>query len=125
MTTSQPSSGDLWVIRLSRHMSRCVAMQVQEWSAFDKYSLGNQLIRATDSIGLNISEGYARTHLKERLHFFSIAKGSLEEALFAIRCARDRHLIMKVDAANLSGLLIKLSRAIIALEQKLKDPAVP
>jgi four helix bundle protein len=86
----------------------------------DRDNLGDQLIRATDSIGLNISEGYARVHLRERLQFFAIASGSLEEALFAVRRARERSLFSRIEASDISGLLIKLSRAIDAFTLTLK-----
>jgi four helix bundle protein len=33
---------------------------VNSWNSFEKYSIGTQLVRAADSISLNISEGYGR-----------------------------------------------------------------
>jgi four helix bundle protein len=123
MISSRPIPGHLWIVQLSEHLNVRVALYIQKWPAFDKRTIGDQLIRATDSIGLNISEGYARVHLKERLQFFSIARGSLEEALFAIRRARDRGLLSRLDAGTLSGLLMNLGKALNTFEQTIRSKA--
>jgi len=123
MTVSHPIPGFLWITQLAEQLNLRIARHVQEWPTFEKESLGDQLVRATDSIGLNISEGYVRVHLKERLHFLSIADGSVEEALFAIRRARDRELLSRLDAWTLSNLLIKMSRALNAFASALRKTA--
>jgi four helix bundle protein len=43
-------------------------------------SLAEQLERAVDSIGINISEGYGRLHGRERARFYEFALGSAREA---------------------------------------------
>ena len=119
MTLLRPIPGFLWIVQLAEQINVRAASHIRNWPTFDKESIGDQLIRAADSIGLNISEGYARTHLRERLHFLSIANGSIEEALFATRRARDRQLLSRLDASILSGLLIKLSTALNAFVKTL------
>ena len=121
MGSNRLLSGDLWIVQLAEQISSRVSRQVHNWKPFDKFGLGNQLTRAVDSIGLNISEGYARAHLKERLQFFSIAEGSMEEALFAIRQARERELLSRLEASILCGLLLKLGKAQKALTVALKN----
>jgi four helix bundle protein len=113
-------SGYLWIVQLAEQISLKAGHHVRTWPSFDKAGLGDQLVRAADSIGLNLSEGYARFHPKERLHFISIAQGSLEETLFAVRQARDRGLLTRLDASILSGLLIRLSEALRSFAQGLK-----
>jgi four helix bundle protein len=119
MASPRPIPGYLWTLQLAENLNVRIAPLVRSWPSFDKARLGDQLYRAVDSIGLNISEGYARTHLKERVHFLSMASGSVEESLFAIRRARDRELISRLEASILSGLLIKLSNAIDSLVRAL------
>jgi four helix bundle protein len=109
---SRPIPGRLWIIRAAEHLSNRAHALAKDWQPFDRDSIGDQLVRATDSIGLNLSEGYARVHKKERLHFYSWAQGSVEEALFALRRARDRGLSTPLVAADLSGLFVILSKAI-------------
>jgi four helix bundle protein len=120
MSTPRPIPGFLWIVQLSERINFLAARCVRNWPLSDRDSLGDQLSRAVDSIGLNISEGYARFHLKERLHFLSIANGSLEEALFAVRRARDRELLSPLDASILSGLLIKLRKALDTFTKELE-----
>ncbi len=45
----------------------------------EKYDLTSQIRRSSKSISANIAEGYGRFHYLEKLRFFSIARGSLEE----------------------------------------------
>lgn len=45
----------------------------------EKYALGDQMRRAAVSIPSNIAEGMERSAVKEKLHFLSIAIGSLAE----------------------------------------------
>jgi four helix bundle protein len=42
---------------------------VSKWDSFAKQTLGNQLVRAADSIAANISEGYGRYSFKENKLF--------------------------------------------------------
>jgi four helix bundle protein len=109
---SRPIAGRLWVVQLSENLSGHIQRVTRNWPSEEKEHLKDQLVRSTDSIGSNISEGYARIHIKERMHFISMAQGSLEEALFYLRRARDRELVSKLDASALSGLLVMLSKAI-------------
>jgi four helix bundle protein len=110
--------GRLWVIRLAETISSRIKRSVNAWPKAEKDRLGDQLVRAVDSIGANISEGYVRIHVKERLHFYSIAQGSLEESLFHIRRAHDRELFTRLEAFTASELLLKLSRALIVFKQR-------
>jgi len=45
----------------------------------EQYGIVSQLRRASSSVMANIAEGNERKSIKERLHFFSIAKTSLSE----------------------------------------------
>lgn len=47
-----------------------------------KKVMGDQFIRATDSVGANIAEGYGRFHYLDRIKFYYNARGSLSEARF-------------------------------------------
>jgi len=107
-----PVTGRLWVIRLSEELGRRIHEITKDWPTSQKEHEGDQLIRATDSIGSNLSEGHARVHIKDRLHFIYMAQGSLEEALFYLRRARERKLVSELESAMLSALLIKLAKAI-------------
>lgn len=49
---------------------------VAAWNQFERDTVGNQLVRAADSIGANTAEGYGRFHFAERIHFLYYARGS-------------------------------------------------
>ena len=53
----------------------------------EKYNLASQLRRSAVSVPLNIAEGYGRYHYLDRLRFFYIARGSLNETLGAFHVA--------------------------------------
>jgi len=66
---------------------------VSAWNYFEKDTIGKQLVRASDSITANISEGFRSFHFKENIHFNYIARGSLFETKTWIDKAVNRNLI--------------------------------
>ena len=53
------------------------------------FGLTSQFRRAAVSIPANIAEGYKRTGLKDKLRFFNIAQGSLEECRYYLKLSLD------------------------------------
>jgi four helix bundle protein len=58
---------------------------------FEKYNLADQLRRAAVSVVLNIAEGYGRYHYLDKIRFFYIARGSLDELLSAFIACKEVH----------------------------------
>ena len=56
---------------------------------------GSQFLRAIDSIGANIAEGFGRYHFKDSIKFYYYARGSNFETKFWLRLLYDRKLIEK------------------------------
>ena len=52
---------------------------VSSWPSFEKFNLGNQIIRAAISIPSNIAEGNSRMSEKDKKRFIEIALGSAFE----------------------------------------------
>ena len=50
-----------------------------DFPEFEKYALRSQFTRAAVSIPANIAEGYKKLGKQDKLRFFNIAQGSLEE----------------------------------------------
>jgi len=71
----------LKVYQISRELSS------KGWEIYGKLSFeqkklfGDQFLRAIDSIGANIAEGYARCHALDQVRFYHIARGSMSEAI--------------------------------------------
>ncbi len=70
---------------------------VIKWGFFIQKTVGNQLVRAVNSISANIAEGYGRYHFKENLNFCYYARGSFEEIKDWLRKGYERNLITKID----------------------------
>ncbi len=45
----------------------------------EKFGITSQLKRAVSSVSANIAEGFGRTSAKDKVHFYTIARGSLFE----------------------------------------------
>ena len=72
--------GDLEIYRLAIELSD-LAWEVYEkmdWQI--KKIIGDQFVRAIDSTGANIAEGYGRFHHRDKIKFYYNARGSLFES---------------------------------------------
>jgi len=80
MTDKYVALRDLLVYRMSVELSDL------GWSIYDnldwkdKKTMGDQFIRAVDSFGANIAEGYGRYHYLDKVKFYYNARASLVEA---------------------------------------------
>jgi four helix bundle protein len=113
---------DLEVYQLAMKIGDEVWKTVATWNHFAKYTLGEQLTEAADSISFNISEGYGRYSYKENIHFCYISRGSLFETITGIKKALNRKLISLSNfenlLQNLNNLLLKLNSYIKYLKGK-------
>ena len=89
-----------------------------KWDVFNKKNLGDQYIRAADSIALNIAEGYGRFHYKENKNFCWYARGSLFETKSANQKSFNRKLITE-EEYNI--LLNKLKHCHLLLNSYIKS----
>jgi len=103
---------DLEVYKLSMEIADEIWDDVLKWAHFPKFTLGEQLIEAADSIAFNISEGYGRYSYKENIHFCYISRGSLFETKTGIKKALNRKLICK---ARFDFLLDKITELLLKL----------
>lgn len=83
----------LEIFQLAKKLSNIVWNCASKWSNFPQKTVGIQLVKAADSIGANIAEGYGRHFYAEKLQFFYYARGSLEETKFWISIAKERKLL--------------------------------
>ena len=68
---------------------------------FEKYALCDQIRRAIVSVPSNLAEGSGRMSIKEQLHFYEIAYGSLMEVYNQLIIATD---LKYIDEDNLNGI---------------------
>ncbi|HKG36675.1 MAG TPA: four helix bundle protein [Solirubrobacterales bacterium] len=88
---------------------------IRDWPNADLWTLGVQLVRAADSVGANIAEGFGRGSNAEENRFLLIARGSANETQHWIERAFARSLIdddsFRVRAAAVCRLVNGLHRA--------------
>ena len=78
------------------------------------FSLVNQMRRAASSITANIAEGYTRIGSKEKLRFYNISQGSLEETRNFIILSKDLGYITSEEKNSLSEQASEVSRMLNA-----------
>ncbi|MCC8096943.1 MAG: four helix bundle protein [Tannerellaceae bacterium] len=78
------------------------------------FSLINQMRRAAISVTANIAEGYIRIGTKEKLHFYNISQGSLEETRNFIILSKDLGYISMEDKEDLYEQASEVSRMLNA-----------
>jgi four helix bundle protein len=74
---------------------------IDTWDYFNKKTIGDQWIKAIDSVAANIAEGHGRYFHKENKNFCRYSRGSLVESKCWLQKAQNRNLITKEQYENL------------------------
>ena len=80
----------------------------------ERFGLCSQFQRAAVSIAANIAEGYKKLRKADKLRFFNISQGSLEECRYYILLSRDLGYIDNTSFDSLNTEIEKVSRFINA-----------
>ncbi len=83
---------------------------VSTWDYFQKDTVGKQIVKSSDSIGANISEGYGRYFYKENLQFCYYARGSLFETKTWLLKSFNRGLISDEKYSELKDKVYSLQK---------------
>ncbi len=67
--------------RTAFELSNYVWDVVLEWESFPKWTVGQQIVEAADSISANIAEGFGRYHKKDKIRHYRYSAGSVKECL--------------------------------------------
>src|SRR3954467_1742411 len=105
---------ELRVYAMAEELADLVWTAVAGWEPFPKSTVGHQLVRAADSVGANIAEGYGRASPLDHQRFIRTARGSLYEVRHFLRRADKRKLIAPEKRAPLQSLLEELLPALNA-----------
>ena len=85
------------------------------------FGLTNQIRRASNSISLNIAEGYSRNSAKAYLIFLNIAQGSLFELESGIILAERLQFAESESLINLFNLITEESKMLRSLMNKIEE----
>jgi four helix bundle protein len=118
---------NLRVYQAAEQLSDELWTLVLTWDRFARDTVGNQLVRAADSVGANIAEGFGRGSFADNKRFIRIARGSLCEVRHFLRRADKRELIpkdrRKSIQAHLSGLPKALNAYLKSIGRTAEDTA--
>ena len=95
----------------------------QRFPSEERYSLTNQLRRASVSVPSNIAEGQARFSQKEFHHFLSMARGSLVEIETQLLIARNLKYLQPAKAEELLATADEIGRILNGLISSIKNRA--
>ncbi|MFH0873888.1 MAG: four helix bundle protein [Candidatus Komeilibacteria bacterium] len=107
--------------KLSYELANIIWSIVADWKLFEKQTIGNQLVRSTDSISSNIAEGWARYYKKDKILFFNYARSSLAECQCWILKAVDRRLIVSDKQKEIDSILLELPKELNGLIKGTKE----
>ena len=103
---------DIDAYKQSFHLSNYVWDLVITWEWFAKKTVGDQFVRAADSISANIAEGFGRYHKKDKIKFYRYSQGSLKESFDWAAKSKKRELINEEQYQYLLVELKKIDSAI-------------
>jgi len=84
-----------------------------------RYSLAEQLRRASVSISSNIAEGHSRRSSKEYSHFLSIARGSKAECEAQLLTCEKLGYLTNEDISNAIGFLSEIGKMLTVMIKKI------
>lgn len=84
---------DLIVWNKAHEMTLCVYQITENFPTAEKFSLMSQIRRSAVSVPSNIVEGQRRKSIKDSLHFYNIAEGSLEELKYQLLLSFDLNFL--------------------------------
>ena len=108
---------DIDAYKTAFNLSNYVWEIVIHWNYFAKNTVGEQFVRATDSISANIAEGFGRYSKKDKIKFFRYSNGSLKESFDWNQKAKVRKLLSDEEYDHIFQELNKLPKGINQLIQ--------
>lgn len=115
---------NLEIYKIARELSKEGWVVYRGMENEHRFALGQQFIRAIDSVGANIAEGFGRYHYLDSVKFYYNARGSLWESKHWTDLLRERDLITgsvhKGMSDKLDLLGVKLNNFIASVKAKAK-----
>ena len=109
---------DLDVYKLAEKLSDNIWYDFDTWSYKVQNTIGYQIIRSSDSIAANITEGYGRYTPADRKKFYRYARGSFEETKAWLRKLIRRKVISGDEIKKYTLLIDELGPKLNAFINK-------
>ncbi len=111
----------LKVYAMSEELADLVWNSAVHWDSFARSTIGHQIVRAADSVGANIAEGYGRASPADHKRFVRTARGSLYETRHFLRRADKRGLLTREQKIRQQVLMKNLLPALNGYLRSLGD----
>jgi four helix bundle protein len=89
---------DLVVWQKAHDFVLCIYKMTSQFPKEERFCLTSQFRRAAISLAANIAEGFSRKTNAEKLRFYNVSQGSLEECRYYLILSKD--LAYHVDSEN-------------------------
>jgi four helix bundle protein len=103
---------DLEVYKTCRSLRKMVQIIVKSFPPEEKYSLKDQITRASRSVTANLAEGYGRFYYKENIAFCRKSRGSIKETQEHLVTAFDEGYITTEDLVKYKELVDQCAKLI-------------
>lgn len=104
---------DAW--KLGHELVLYIYMTSKKFPVEEKFGLSNQIRRATVSITSNIAEGFSRKSSKEKIQFYRMSLGSLDEVHNQSIIAKDLNYISVKDFESSKKLFVTVNKLVNGL----------
>lgn len=111
---AKPNFTNLRIYKLAEELADEIWGIVLKWDYFAKRTIGEQMVRAADSISVNIAEGAGRGSYQDNRRFVLISRGSLYETQNWLRRSYKRKLLTDNEITKLKTIINELSPSLNA-----------
>lgn len=104
---------DLLVWKKAHTLTVRIYQVTGKFPAAERFGLVSQMRRAAVSIPANIAEGFKKRGVRDKLNFYNIAQGSLEELRYFVILSKDLGYL--AETAYLASAIDEVGRMLYAL----------
>src|SRR3989338_7507965 len=110
METKIRTFHDLKVWQESRKLVTAIYKITKSFPKDEQFGITNQLRKASVSIASNIAEGFGRKSIKDKVHFYTMSCGSLNEVLNQLFISKDLSYLKEKDWRDLEERIILIGK---------------
>ena len=105
---------DLRVWQETHALSLRLQEMTETFPPAQKFRMVDQIMRAVDSVGSNIAEGFGRRTPRDKVHFYKMAFASAEEIKHRLLASKGRKFVRDIsDAVRSVESVSKMLRSLI------------
>jgi four helix bundle protein len=117
-----PDHHQLFAYKKAKELTIQIILLAQKSQDKNLFSIYNQIVRSSSSIGANIAEGYGRNNTKEYRQFLGIARGSSFETEYWLEILQESTSTSFSNLVELNKEIIKLLT--VNIRQMSKQPVL-